>query len=66
MNPAGAKRLARYSPDFTFKQLLAKKQIALHDQTQIRRLVLDEGQILTEQAMAGELLVWELLVWVLC
>ena len=34
---------ARYSPDFTFKQLLAKKQIALHDQMQIRRLVLHES-----------------------
>ncbi len=29
---------ARYSPDFTFKQLLAANKIALHDQTQIRRL----------------------------
>jgi glucose dehydrogenase len=34
---------ARYSPDSTFKQLLAKNQIALYDQTQIRRLVLDEA-----------------------
>lgn len=34
---------ARYSPDFTFKQLLARKQIALYDQMQIRRLVLQEG-----------------------
>jgi len=34
---------ARYSPDFTFKQLLTKKQIGLHDQMQIRRLVMDEG-----------------------
>jgi quinoprotein glucose dehydrogenase len=30
---------ARYSPDFTFKQLLAAKKIALHDHTLIRRLV---------------------------
>ena len=30
---------ARYSPDFTFKQLLAAKTIALHDQTLVRRLV---------------------------
>jgi quinoprotein glucose dehydrogenase len=33
---------ARYSPDFTFKQLLEKKKIQLHDQTLVRRLVLDE------------------------
>jgi quinoprotein glucose dehydrogenase len=32
---------ARYSPDFTFKQLLDKKQIVLHDRTQVRRLRLD-------------------------
>ena len=30
---------ARYSPDFTFKQLLAAKKIELHDQTLVRRLV---------------------------
>jgi glucose dehydrogenase len=35
---------ARYSPDFTFKQLLAAKKIALHDRTLVRRLVTaDEG-----------------------
>jgi len=33
---------ARYSPDFTFKQLLEKKKIQLHDQTLVRRLVLDD------------------------
>jgi quinoprotein glucose dehydrogenase len=33
---------ARYSPDWTFKQLLAAKRIQLHDQTLVRRLVLDE------------------------
>jgi glucose dehydrogenase len=33
---------ARYSPDFTFKQLLAKKRIQLHDQTLVRKLVLEE------------------------
>jgi len=32
---------ARYSPDFTFKQLLAAKKIQLHDQTLVRRLTLD-------------------------
>jgi quinoprotein glucose dehydrogenase len=33
---------ARYSPDWTFKQLLAAKKIELHDQTLVRRLTLDE------------------------
>jgi quinoprotein glucose dehydrogenase len=33
---------ARYSPDFTFKQLLADRHIELHDRTIVRRLVLDE------------------------
>jgi quinoprotein glucose dehydrogenase len=37
--PTGAK----YSPDFTFKQLLAKKKITLHDRTLVRKLVLEEG-----------------------
>jgi quinoprotein glucose dehydrogenase len=37
--PTGAK----YSPDFTFKRLLAQKKIALHDRTLVRKLVLDEG-----------------------
>lgn len=30
---------ARYSPDFTFEQLLAAKKIELHDRTLVRRLV---------------------------
>ncbi len=30
---------ARYSPDYTYKQLLTRKNIALHDQTLIRRLI---------------------------
>lgn len=34
---------ARYSPDFTFRQLIGPKKIALHDRTLIRRLVLAEG-----------------------
>jgi quinoprotein glucose dehydrogenase len=34
---------ARYSPDFTFKQLLAQKKIALHDETLIRQLVLHDA-----------------------
>ncbi len=33
---------ARYSPDFTFKQLLAANKIELHDETLIRKLVLDD------------------------
>jgi quinoprotein glucose dehydrogenase len=33
---------ARYSPDFTFKQLLAAKKIELHDGTLVRRLVKSE------------------------
>ncbi len=34
---------ARYSPDFTFKQLLAAKKIALHDNVLVRRLIPAEG-----------------------
>jgi quinoprotein glucose dehydrogenase len=33
---------ARYSPDFTFKRLIAGKKIELHDQTLVRRLVLND------------------------
>jgi quinoprotein glucose dehydrogenase len=33
---------ARYSPDFTFRQLMEPKKIVLHDRTLVRRLVLDE------------------------
>jgi choline dehydrogenase-like flavoprotein len=33
---------ARYSPDFTFRQLSEPKKIELHDRTLIRRLVLDD------------------------
>jgi quinoprotein glucose dehydrogenase len=35
---------ARYSPDFTFKRLLAEKKITLHDDTLIRKLTLDENK----------------------
>lgn len=35
---------ARYSPDFTFKRLLAEKKIVLHDHTLIRKLVLDDAK----------------------
>ncbi|QHN05130.1 GMC family oxidoreductase [Granulicella sp. WH15] len=37
--PTGAK----YSPDFTFKRLLANKKITLHDHTLVRKLTLNEG-----------------------
>ena len=45
---------ARYSPDFTFKQLIAAKKITLHDQTLVRRLVTgpDRGKIVSAQAVA--------------
>jgi len=33
---------ARYSPDWTFKELLAARKIQLHDRTLVRRLELDE------------------------
>jgi quinoprotein glucose dehydrogenase len=33
---------ARYSPDYTFKTLLAGGKVQLHDGTMVRRLVLDE------------------------
>jgi quinoprotein glucose dehydrogenase len=41
---------ARYSPDFTFKRLLAQKKITLHDQTLIRKLVLDGSKPLVAAA----------------
>jgi quinoprotein glucose dehydrogenase len=34
---------ARYSPDWTFKRLLAEKKIQLHDQTLIRKLILADA-----------------------
>ena len=34
---------ARYSPDWTFKQLIGAKRVQLHDQTLVRRLELDEA-----------------------
>jgi quinoprotein glucose dehydrogenase len=33
---------ARYSPDFTFRQLIGPKKIVLHDRTLVRRLILDD------------------------
>jgi len=35
---------ARYSPDFTFKRLLAENKIVLHDHTLIRKLVPDDAK----------------------
>jgi choline dehydrogenase-like flavoprotein len=35
---------ARYSPDWTFKQLLAAKKIELHDQTLVRKLALADSR----------------------
>ncbi len=43
---------ARYSPDFTFKQLLARKKIALHDGTLVRKLVLQENKPTVAAAVA--------------
>ncbi len=43
---------ARYSPDFTFRQLIERKQIVLHDRTLVRRLVLDERRPVVASAMA--------------
>ena len=34
---------ARYSPDWTFKQLLTRKNFELHDETLVRRLTLEDG-----------------------
>jgi quinoprotein glucose dehydrogenase len=35
---------ARYSPDFTFRQLIERKQVTLHDRTLVRKLVLDNAR----------------------
>ena len=43
---------ARYSPDFTFKQLIAAKKIALHDRTLVRRLVTSADGKRIESAQA--------------
>ncbi len=47
--PTGAK----YSPDFTFKRLLAEKKIKLHDRTLIRKLTPQDGgsQVASAQAV---------------
>jgi len=43
---------ARYSPDFTFKQLLAAGKITLHDQTLVRKLVKSANGRRIESAQA--------------
>jgi quinoprotein glucose dehydrogenase len=45
---------ARYSPDFTFKQLLAGRKIELHDQVLVRRLVPAEGGGRTPRIAAAQ------------
>jgi glucose dehydrogenase len=48
--PTGAK----YSPDFTFQRLMAQKKITLHDETLIRKLVLDKAKIASARAANGD------------
>src|SRR4051812_29144877 len=47
---------ARYSPDYTFRQLAAPKKILLHDRTLVRRLILDDKRntIVSAQARHQE------------
>ncbi len=47
---------ARYSPDYTFKQLLEKGTVVLHDQTLLRRLVLDDrsARVVAARAVAED------------
>lgn len=47
---------ARYSPDFTFKQLLAARKIELHDRVLIRKLVTgpDGKRVVSAQAVSLE------------
>ena len=35
---------ARYSPDYTYQQLIAAKKVTLHDRMLVRKLVLSEGR----------------------
>jgi choline dehydrogenase-like flavoprotein len=44
---------ARYSPDFTFKRLIAEKKITLHDRTLIRKLILDDAKSTIAAARAA-------------
>jgi len=43
---------ARYSPDFTFKTLLAQKKITLYDRTLVRKLVTDASGVNVVSAQA--------------
>ena len=43
---------ARYSPDFTFERLLAGKNFTLHEQTLVRKLVLDDAKSTIAAAQA--------------
>ena len=43
---------ARYSPDFTFKQLMAAGKITLHDRTLVKRLILDDQRATIVAAQA--------------
>lgn len=45
---------ARYSPDWTFKQLLDAKKIQLHDQTLVRKLTLDGSTTKIASAQAAK------------
>jgi quinoprotein glucose dehydrogenase len=44
---------ARYSPDFTFRQLIDRKRIVLHDRTLVRRLVVHETKSTIVAAQAA-------------
>jgi choline dehydrogenase-like flavoprotein len=46
--PTGAK----YSPDFTFKRLLSKNKITLHDRTLVRKLTLNDSNTKVASAQA--------------
>jgi quinoprotein glucose dehydrogenase len=47
---------ARYSPDWTFKQLLADRKIQLHDETLVRKLILDDAssKVVAAQAVTED------------
>jgi choline dehydrogenase-like flavoprotein len=47
---------ARYSPDETFRRLLAARAIALHDRTLVRRLVPEDGGGSTPRIVAAQAL----------
>jgi choline dehydrogenase-like flavoprotein len=45
---------ARYSPDWTFKQLLATSKVQLHDQTLVRKLALEDTTTRVSVAIASK------------